>query len=105
MLTTEPFCHFETHAETVVSFLSSRSSEATYRSRNASRVPAVDVAVDGVGDVVVEDVQPATITAPSTTAAIIAAAYRVFIFDRSFRCYPYGCVKKKGKRSPSLLIK
>jgi hypothetical protein len=88
MLTADSFCHLATHAETVVSFLSSRSSEITYRSRNASRVRAVDVAseitVDGVGDVVVGDVHPATNRVPSIRAASNAAKYLLLIFDLSF---------------------
>jgi hypothetical protein len=60
----------------------------TYRSRNASRVRAVDVAaetsVDGVVDVVVGDVHPATNTVPSIRAASNAAKYLLLILDLSF---------------------
>jgi hypothetical protein len=88
MLTADSFCHLATQAETVVSFLSSRSSEMIYCSRNASRVCAVDVtpevAVDGVGDVVVGDVHPATSTVPSIRATSNAAKYLLLIFDLSF---------------------
>jgi len=87
MLTADSFCHLATQAETVVSFLSSRSSEMTYCSRNASRVRAVDVApefsVDGVGDVVVGDVHPAMNTFQSIRTASNAAIYLLLIADLS----------------------
>lgn len=88
MLTADSFCHLATQAETVVSFLSSRSSEMTYCSRNASRFRAVDVAPevsgDEVGDVVVGDVHPAMNTVPSIRAVSNAAKYLLLISDLSF---------------------